>query len=170
MNKICVFTDGSVINNNSNNRYAGVGIFYDDNNENNSSIILNGNYITNQIAELSAILIAIQKTISNNPNADIYIFTDSLYSIKCITQSAIEWEKNNWDDNIKNIKLIKKIYALTKTHNITFKHVNSNKKKPNNDINSDEYYRWYGNHMADKLAKIASKKAANKNIVNTVNL
>ncbi|MBP7769502.1 MAG: ribonuclease HI [Aliarcobacter sp.] len=70
---------------------------------------------TNNIAELNALyqalLIARQ---TNSPNV-ITIYSDSKYSIDCITTWAYSWKKNGWNKKggeIKNLELIKEAHAL----------------------------------------------------------
>ena len=53
---------------------------------------------------------------------------------------------------IKNKELVIELYNLYNKYPIRFKHVKSHQRKPLNE-NSEEYFEWYGNMMADKLAK-----------------
>ena len=91
---------------------------------------------------------------------DIIICTDSMYIINSITEWAKNWEKNNWKkaDNkpIQNDILIKKLYYLSKNLKVGYKHVKAHTSPPDED--SDEYFEWYGNYMADKLAVQGSLK------------
>jgi ribonuclease HI len=150
---IKVFTDGSC-KGSTNNKRAGYGCYFPDNNKLNISKKLKGNKITNQVAELTACIKAIEKIISSIEIKNIIIYTDSMYTINSITLWANKWSKNNWmkneNESIMNKKLIKKLYFYYKNLNIEFKHVKAHKKEP--EKNSDEHYLWYGNNMADKLA------------------
>ena len=71
---------------------------------------------TNNTAELSAFkqaLVMAETEIRNGRS--VAIFCDSTYSIQCITQWAINWEKNGWkkkSGEIKNLSLIKEMFAL----------------------------------------------------------
>ena len=72
---------------------------------------------TNNIAELNAILECI-KILDNDKSHDklIYIYTDSMYSINCLTKWYKNWEKNNWKTSngkdVLNKKLIQEILQV----------------------------------------------------------
>ena len=174
------FTDGSTLGNGGKNALGGIGVFFPDNlGLTNVSlnyakfVIENPEYAmhkaTNNITELLAISIAIQlittkfKKINPDKSLDslrIILYTDSEYSINCITKWAVGWERNGWqkktgkktDREIKNLDLIKKLYRAYTTQRIKFVHVNSHTREPSNK-NSVEWRIWHGNEMADQLAK-----------------
>lgn len=54
---------------------------------------LKGSRQTNQRAELTAILRALEIAPRHR---DVTIFTDSQYAINCVTQWFINWRRNNW--------------------------------------------------------------------------
>ena len=156
-----VYTDGACTNNQHKNiRKGGYGVFFGNNDVRNCSIKLTGDKITNQVAELSACLCAIE-TIVNNNNAikipSIIIKTDSMYSINCITKWYNAWEKNKWKKSdgkpVDNLELIQKLHFYVSTHNIKLIHVRAHKEEPSKD--DPNYDDWYGNMMADKLANDA---------------
>ena len=155
MESITIYTDGACKSNGYSNAKAGYGVFFGDNDIRNVSIALKDSKKTNQVAELMAILVAIESVMDEGKN--IIIKTDSMYSINCITKWAINWEKNDWKKSdgkvIENLELIKKIYNYYKIHNITFHHIRSHMKEP--DVKDIKYMDWYGNMMADKLANDA---------------
>jgi len=70
---------------------------------------------TNNTAELNALnqaLIMAQNEIENDQS--VAIFCDSKYSIQCITQWALGWQKKGWTKKggeIKNLALIKEMFA-----------------------------------------------------------
>jgi len=74
---------------------------------------------TNNTAELNALhqaLIMAEQEIEQQ--ATVAIFCDSKYSIQCVTQWAVGWEKKGWkkrDGEIKNLELIQAMFALYKT-------------------------------------------------------
>ena len=172
---ITLYTDGSCINNGKRNSLGGCGIYIDTNasfiKKNQisfkfSSICVNEK-ATNQKTELLAIAIALKlvKKVTNkypNLNVKFTIITDSLYSLKCTTEWIKKWEANGWitsnKNPVKNQTLLKAIHKLSKDlPMVTFKHVRSHRKKPNNVSEESEVYKkWYGNHMADKLARNAA--------------
>ena len=162
---IRVYTDGSAINNGKKNCYGGIGIFFGDNDPRNVGDKLSTDKISNNVAELIACQRAIEILINDDKvNNKIIICTDSEYMINCITVWVYSWEKNNWQRNvkgknkpIKNLDIIKKIKSYVDKYNIIFKHIKSHKTSPSNK-NSLEYFDWYGNDMADKLAKKGAEK------------
>ena len=166
--KVSVFTDGCSLNNGSKTKkhFGGIGIFFGDNDPRNQSIKLEetkNNPITNNKAELKACIKAIEIILkTERPNVNITIYTDSEYTINCITKWAKGWKINDWKKTkngtkveIKNKDLIITLFNLYNKYSIKFKHVKAHRSKPNE--NSKDYYEWYGNYMADKLANQAAK-------------
>jgi ribonuclease HI len=157
---IIVYTDGSAINNGKRNCYGGIGIFFGNNDIRNVSEKLPDGKASNNVAELTACLRAIE-IITNDDydNGKIIICTDSEYMINCITVWSNSWQKNNWQRNvkgknkpIKNLEIIKRIKSYVDKYKIVFKHIRAHKIEPK-DKSSLEYRDWYGNDMADNLAK-----------------
>jgi ribonuclease HI len=67
---------------------------------------LQGDTQTNQRAELTAILRALETV---DLTQDLEIRTDSKYSIQCVTEWYINWEKNGWKTRsgpVKNQDLV----------------------------------------------------------------
>lgn len=167
--KLEAFTDGSALNNGKTNIKSGIGVYFPDDSIDNISIntqlYLDSDPLffdlkpSNNVAELLAILIAIKILVSlqikNNISKIIVIFSDSEYSINCITKWAIGWQKNGWikknKQPIKNIQIIKKIVELTTKYRIKFVHVNSHMPEPIPKY-SPKWLIWEGNDRADKLA------------------
>lgn len=156
MKKLKVFTDGACLNNGKKNATAGIGIYFPNGELKEISKKFTKEPITNQRAELGAILTAVQLI-------DLYglyqmydkvvIFTDSMYSINCLTEWINKWIQNGWKNSKKNIvenqDLIKKIHKYIQKYNIKFRHVKAHTKK----TNSDSYY----NAIVDILASNAAK-------------
>jgi ribonuclease HI len=172
IDKLYIFTDGSCLNNGKKSSIGSIGIYFDNDNINNISQIINDdNKITNQTMELLACIQAlntIKEKINNNELTTkiIYVYTDSTYVINCITKWYNSWQKNNWKTSkgkdVENKELIEVLYNL-KNENITiFKHVKAHQPEPN-DKNSLEYKLWYGNNIADKLATNASHQFLQEN-------
>ena len=156
---IYIFVDGSVYNNGIKGKaYGGMGIFVSDNHSLNRSIKLDpSEKISNNVAEIKACIEAIK--LVKDTYKKIIIYSDSQYTINCITKWAKLWQHHGWQRRvktkmveIKNKELIIELYNLYNKYDIRFIHVRSHQKEPN-DKNSIEYYKWYGNDMADKLAK-----------------
>ena len=146
---IVIYTDGACLNNGKKNSMGGYGVFFGDNDIRNKSMKLTGNKITNQVAELTAILCAIEIVMTEN----IIIKTDSMYCINCITKWAPNWKKNGWvrgTGMIENLELIKQLYEYTIEFDIKYVHIRAHTKEPHKD--SASYNDWYGNMQADMLA------------------
>ena len=144
---ICIYTDGSCKNNGKKNAIAGIGVYIENICEISEKIV---GKQTNQRAELFAILKALQIININNYD-EINIYTDSKYSINCITNWVNTWKKNGWLDKkkqpIKNKDIIQSIYNIYNKYNhIYFIHILAHTN--NTDIHS------IGNSYADKLATI----------------
>ena len=170
---INVFTDGSSFNNGSKTKQksGGLGIFFQKDDERNRSIKLDKSEpITNNIAELKACIKAIEIILETESKEkekeelNIIIYTDSEYVINSIVRWAKLWKFNGWRKrvgknfvDIKNKELIIKLHTLFINNNIRFKHVRAHKQMPL-DKTSNEYFEWYGNYMADKLATQASNE------------
>ena len=164
MNSIIIFTDGAVPNNQiKGNRKGGIGVFFAQDDPRNISYSIKETSkvkVTNQVCELLACVKALETLISTIiiNNISIEIKTDSMYIVNTINDWANKWAQNNWkkSDNkpIQNEELVKKLYYLSKNLNVKFTHVKAHTTAPK--INSSEYFDWYGNYMADKLATSAA--------------
>jgi len=148
-NNIYVYTDGACINNGSKDAKAGIGVYFSKDNPNNiSKEIFNKNgHLTNNFAELTAIIEAIN-IIKNYDKPNKIIITDSEYAIKCATTYGNKLEKKEWKSKknkiIPNLELIKILYQLTNQFNIKFQHILAHTdKKDKHSI---------GNYYADLLA------------------
>jgi ribonuclease HI len=175
-----IFTDGSTINNGKKNAIGGIGVYIPKQETIEEwslsySLLSTTNMqgysikVTNQISELIAIILGIEKAIEliKNTTDTIYVYTDSKYAIECATSWCKSWIKNNWKKStgkvIDNLWLIYRLVQLTKLHPIIFKHVRSHQEEPTNNINSEEYKIWFGNNKADKLAQIGSRNVTELN-------
>ncbi|KAL1887743.1 hypothetical protein Cpir12675_006431 [Ceratocystis pirilliformis] len=140
-----VYTDGSSRGNGRVTAAAGVGVFFGYNDPKNVSARLAGEPQTNQRAELTAILFALQRVPHNQK---ILIITDSQYSIKCATVWAAGWKRKNWmtasGEEVKNQDLVKSI-----THEISL-------REQAGGLTSFKWVKGHsdspGNHAADRLA------------------
>lgn len=150
---IDVFTDGGCKSNGKLGATGAIGIHFpnkefNDISEKYTSTDLNK--VTNQRAELYAIYKAISLVSSVQFNK-LYVYTDSKYSIDCLTKWIKRWQTNGWITSKKqpvmNMDLIKPIdELLTKYKNkVEFIHV------PSHTRNMD--YKSVGNRIADKLVK-----------------
>lgn len=159
-NNICVFTDGSSGKKDcDNNRCGGIGVYFPNNNDMNYYEGFKGKRVTNQRTELYACIKAIRLVKKKFTNWELSIYTDSMYTINCITKWSTNWIKNGWKrtagknpKEILNLDLIKLLYKLVQKYNVKFTHVRGHQKKPK-DEKSEKYKLWFGNDQADRLAK-----------------
>ena len=139
---IKIYCDGACSGNPGN---AGSGIVIYSNSKN--PVLLYGAYVengTNNIAELNALLKALQIASQNISEEKIIIFSDSKYSIDCIKTWAYSWKKNGWSKKggeIKNLELIKEAHFLYEgiKNSIELNHV-----KGHSGVE--------GNELADRMA------------------
>lgn len=145
---IIVFTDGSYMKRKV--PIGGYGIYFPNGELSNISRKFKHPPITNQRAELYAIYVALVRIIKYLEFKTIHVYSDSMYSIKCLTEWAPKWIMNDWktseNKKVKNKDILKPLYSIVKKYQdqIKFHHVKSHTK--NNDIISK------GNEMVDKLA------------------
>lgn len=147
---IDVFTDGSAINNGQKNARGGIGIYC----PNDERIILSQPFflepITNNRAEIYAIIKAIELIGILHPHEQIQVFSDSEYTIKSASGQY---------NGAKNPDLLSYLRYLTSIVPVKFTHVHSHKTEPKKD--TPEHYLWYGNEVADRLAVKGSKDSIN---------
>lgn len=157
-----VFTDGSAIHNGKPNCKAGYAVYFGDKDPKNIAKKL-PRHPSNQHAELKAIETALDTLVNSRKKETktIVIYTDSKYSINCVTVWINNWRKNNWKTTkgelVKHASLIRSIDQLVKTiekegTKVRFEHINSHTTAPSNK-NSKEYRIWYGNNAVDKMAQ-----------------
>ena len=103
---------------------------------------------TNNTAELNALNQAlIMANTEVEKGASVAIFCDSKYSIQCVTQWAVGWQKKGWKKSggeIKNLELIKAMFALHQElkSEIQVLHVNG-------------HVGVEGNELADRMSILA---------------
>ncbi|KAL8799152.1 MAG: hypothetical protein Q9200_007611 [Gallowayella weberi] len=88
-----IHTDGSALGNGQAGAFAGIGVYFGPGDKRNLSETLPGPRQTNQRAELTAILRALEMVPKNR---DVSIITDSKYAIDCVTVWHVNWRKNGW--------------------------------------------------------------------------
>ncbi|KAL8728244.1 MAG: hypothetical protein Q9166_005547 [cf. Caloplaca sp. 2 TL-2023] len=88
-----IHTDGSALGNGQAGAFAGVGVYFGPGDKRNLSETLPGPRQTNQRAELTAILRALEIVPKNR---DVSIITDSKYAIDCVTDWHVKWRRNGW--------------------------------------------------------------------------
>ncbi|KAI9803547.1 MAG: hypothetical protein M1825_001890 [Sarcosagium campestre] len=109
-NVLRIHTDGSSLGNGVAGAVAGVGVFFGRDDKRNVSEALSGSRQTNQRAELTAILRALEIAPRHR---EVVILTDSSYSINCVTVWSANWIKNGWKSStgkaVENRDLIEDI-------------------------------------------------------------
>lgn len=119
---------------------------------------------SNNRGELSAIMSAlaflaaeIDVIMAKNVVRRVIVVSDSEYAINCITKWAPNWFKNPEKHSLnekKNLDLIRpaidSLTTLKESVSVSFQHIRSHKKAPANR-NSEEWFLWNGNDIADKL-------------------
>ena len=157
LEKIFIYTDGSCIRFKNNLSKAGYGIYIPAKNIKVSSPLLNQK-LTNNRAELTAIIESINYLDEDDLIKKLCIFTDSQYSIYIFTGTGERYESNGYKNNgsdVPNIDLIKKILELKRKYNIVLLKVRSHTDKK--DIHSK------GNQIADELANNGALQEDKKN-------
>ena len=153
-----IWTDGSCINNGTASASSGVGIFYSVGSDRNISTSLPAGKQTNNRAELCAILLAL---CTNSSDQNITIYTDSDYSIKCITLYAESWERSGWKTSAKKpvewmrvISYIRKLILIRASRGgaTRFKYIKGHSGNKGND-------------EADKLARVSAVTGKVLNVV-----
>lgn len=103
---------------------------------------------TNNTAELNALYQALVQAESEvKTNRSVAILCDSKYSIQCVTQWAVNWEKKGWTrpgGEIKNLDLIKDLYKQHQSikDKVEVLHVNG-------------HVGVEGNELADRMSILA---------------
>ena len=153
-----IFTDGSFKKLKGNKILCGYGVYFPNGELDNIARPFIHEPLTNQRAELYAILKSLRKIKDEKVSFDsVTLYTDSEYSIKSVTEWYKSWEKNNWKNakgqKVMNQDIIRPIIKLVYGYfldKIKFKHVKSHTGKQDFESKSNE--------MADKLANDGAMK------------
>lgn len=159
-----IFTDGSCPFNGKKKTDAAAGwacVFPSDPKRNASGRITENP--TNNVAELMAIWMALEKT-RDIPDEKLRIFSDSTYSIKCVSVWTESWINKGWKTSkgepVKNKDIIEKIYDELQFRDVEFVHVAAHK--------TDDSYETTNNNAADKMALAAATGLDPRNVIQTV--
>lgn len=145
-NCLFIYTDGSFIKSANKLPRAGYGIYIPSKNIRVSKPLINQK-ITNNRAELTAIIESVCHLSEQELTMKICIFTDSQYSMYIFNGTGERYEKNGYKNegkDVPNIDLIKKILEIKRTYNIILLKVRAHTDKKDNHS--------LGNEIADKLA------------------
>ncbi|KAI1506556.1 ribonuclease H [Biscogniauxia marginata] len=146
-----VWTDGSSRGNGKLGASAGVGVYFGANDPRNVSERLGGELQTNQRAELTAILRALEIV---PVKQSMRIHSDSRYCISCVTEWYVGWGNNGWKtktkEDVKNKDLVIAIRARIDARD---------------EAGAKTYFQFVkghatdiGNNAADELATQAAMK------------
>lgn len=149
LNQICekVYVDGSALKNGSDRARAGIGVYWSDGDARNLSEPLTSGPQTNQRAELTAAIRALEIMKKSGRKCPIEILTDSKYVIHSMTLWRYRWKKNQWKNalgkQLKNKDLLQQLDALCELHDVKWSHVPG-------------HQGIHGNEMANKYAQDAA--------------
>lgn len=161
-NALFIYTDGSCIKLKNSITKAGYGIYIPDKNIQVSSPLLNQK-LTNNRAELTAIIESINYLDETDLLKEICILTDSQYSMYIFNGTGERYEKNGYKNDgkdVPNIDLIKKLLEIKRKYNIKLLKVRAHTGK------KDEHSIC--NEIADKLANDGALLSNNSSLtINT---
>ena len=156
-----IYTDGGCLNNGKKNAICSIGIHFPERNLYpilDVSRVLDVKKASNNVAELTAIKEALEIYSNEDIKIPLNIYSDSKYSMDCITQWYPNWKKKGIVETKKNHELITDIVKLYQDMNkkteVNFKYIEAHTGK--NDEDS------VGNSIADQLASQALKEYSNK--------
>jgi ribonuclease HI len=138
MNKDCIvcFTDGSCLNNGKKHSKAGYAVVWPNNPELDESKRLEGILQTNNRAEFSALILAIEianNIIDTSCVKTLIVYTDSMLLVNTFTKWMTTWKKKNWTKSdgsiVLNLDLIKQMDVLKTTRQIVLHHVKAHTNK-----------------------------------------
>ncbi|KAF2711229.1 ribonuclease H-like protein [Pleomassaria siparia CBS 279.74] len=146
---LIIYTDGSSLGNGKVGAVAGLGVWFGPGDDRNFSGPVHGRQ-TNQRAEL----LAISRALDIAPiDKDVLIYSDSNYSIKCVTEWSKNWERHDWKNSagkaVENQDIIKPILARIKERNLT--------RAQTKLVWLKGHAKDPGNEAADRLAVSASQ-------------
>jgi len=153
-----IYTDGSCVNNGRKNSSAGYGVVYPEQLADSWGAPLESG--TNQAAELRAIFEGLVKgkTLMGDPSEiQVRIYTDSEFSINCLTKWVSGWKKKGWvtaeGKPVVHRVIIEQILdELSEYSGHVFTHVKAHTG------GVDEHSKW--NQFADDLARKAVETQA----------
>jgi len=150
-NELVVYTDGAGLGNGTHRARAGIGVFWGPHDLKNLAERLPGSKQTNQRAELTAIIRALEH--APKDIQVLTIVTDSQYSINCLEKWHHGWEicgwKNKANKNVENKDLIQRAvwFIRNSSFNVNF-------------IFCQGHMGIEGNEEADKLAGMGARLPA----------
>ena len=128
--KLDIYTDGSEKNGNGG---WGVAIYFEDKVK---EVYGGEKHTTNNRMELTATIKAMESLLNN---FDIDLYVDSDYVLRGYIDHLPKWKANGWNimnknSPVKNVDLWKRLDALTRRHNITWKKVKAHSGNVGNTL------------------------------------
>jgi ribonuclease HI len=155
-----IFTDGACSENGKRGARGGYAVYFyslQNRSLDISQPLLPNETQTNNRAELRAIQAALDRIDTHGSEwlqmySNICIWSDSEYSINCLTKWAVGWKRNGWKKRdgglIQNLDLIKGIHErLTRMARVSLHHVRAHQDGRKNE------FPYCGNVEADRLAR-----------------
>lgn len=103
LNSIVIAVDGACRRNGTTEAVAAAGVFVGEESQYNKSVVLEGPRATNQVAELSAGILALQQAMEiqskwsgDEPLQQVVIKADSQYLVKGMTEWVFKWKENGY--------------------------------------------------------------------------
>jgi len=155
-----IFTDGACTNNGTKAAKGGYGVHFfssPDRSLDLAEALMSNEPQTNNRGELRAIQAAIDFVETNKEELyskfnTITVWSDSEYSINCLTKWLPKWRKSGWvksdGKEIQNLDLIRSISdQLQRNPKVMLQHVRAHQ------VGKEHLFPWSGNHIADELAR-----------------
>lgn len=155
-----IFTDGACTDNGKKSARGGYGVHFYSSPDRSLDIaesLLASEPQTNNRGELRAIQAALDFVETNKEELyskfnTITVWSDSEYSINCLTKWLPKWKKSGWvksdGGEIQNLDLIRSISdQLQRNPKVMLQHVKAHQ------IGKEHLFPWSGNHIADELAR-----------------
>ena len=172
---IKIYTDGSSLGNGQDGAVGGIGVYFGPGDKRNISESLPGTRQTNQRAELTALMRALEVAPKDRK---VEIVSDSNYAINCVTLWFQKWRDNGWVNAsrkpVENKDLIQKIIDMLEERYRLNKHRVVDEDEAETDGSGGHWERgpasvkfsWVkghakdvGNNAADSLATAAAREA-----------
>ncbi|XP_070556831.1 ribonuclease H1-like [Ptychodera flava] len=149
VDRVVVYTDGACSSNGRNGARAGLGVYWGPEHPKNISERIDGRQ-TNQRAEMLAAVRALETAKEMNIKS-LAIYTDSMFTINCITQWIHNWKRNGWKTKTGPVIHKEELIQLDKLCNeldVSWVHIPGHKN-------------IHGNEEADRLARAGALKPLN---------
>lgn len=145
---VVVYTDGACENNGKTKARAGIGVWFGDDHSLNISKPVQGR-ATNNTAEIQAACAAL-KLINELGHKKVKLYTDSEFTINCITKWMKNWKRNGW--KLSSGGMVKNKEDLVILDNLCqkFEHVDWKHCRGHAGVK--------GNEEADKLARCGAQR------------